>query len=225
MGKSCKSMAGWWFEADVMKSTEASLPAAVQTIEELEALYDAAVPTSLEKVVTHLTPLYRQWVAASRFVVVSTVGPEGTDASPRGDSGSVVHVADAQTLWLPDWRGNNRIDTLRNIVRDGRASLMFMVPGSNNVVRVNGKAILTVDSNILAHFDKGGKQPRTVVVISVVEVYFQCAKALMRSSLWSSNDHSAQVPTAGDFIKEFKAGFDGSAYDDEYPERAKGIMW
>jgi uncharacterized protein len=96
------------------------------------------VPTSLTKVAPGLTPLYRQWIEAARFCVLSTVGEDGTDGSPRGDDGPVVRVVDARTLWLPDWRGNNRIDSLRNIVRDGRVSLMFMVPGSANVVRVNG---------------------------------------------------------------------------------------
>ncbi len=198
---------------------------AIETIDELESLYDAAVPTSLEKVATHLTPLYRQWIEASRFVIVSTVGPEGTDASPRGDIETVVHIADDKTVWLPDWRGNNRIDTLRNIVRDGRVSLMFMVPGSNNVVRINGRGILTTDNKALAHFERNNKQPKTVAVISTEEVYFQCAKAMMRSTLWTSDDESSQVPTAGDFIKEFKAGFDGSTYDTDYPENAKAKMW
>ena len=195
----------------------------VTTLEELEDLYDTAVPTSLEKVAGHLTPLYRQWVEASRFVIVSTVGPEGTDASPRGDTGPVVYIADDKTLWLPDWRGNNRIDTLRNIVRDGRASLLFMVPGSNNVVRINGTATVTADANARGHFDKNGKQPRTVVVVSINEIYFQCAKALMRSALWTGE--SPAVPSAGDFIKEFKAGFDGKTYDREYPESAQSRMW
>ncbi|OED39872.1 pyridoxamine 5'-phosphate oxidase [Chromatiales bacterium (ex Bugula neritina AB1)] len=197
----------------------------IKSIEELERLYDAAVPTSLEKVAAQLTPLYRRWIEVSRFVVVSTVGPEGTDASPRGDIEPVVHIADAKTIWLPDWRGNNRIDTLRNIVRDGRISLMFMVPGCNNVVRINGRALLTADAETLAHFERKGKQPKTVTVISIDEIYFQCAKALMRSTLWSSDDESALVPSAGDFIKEFKAGFDGTAYDADYPESSKARMW
>ena len=197
----------------------------VNTIDELEALYDQAVPTSLEKVVDHLTPLYRQWIEASRFVILSTVGPEGTDASPRGDSGTVVTIHDRNTLLLPDWRGNNRIDSLRNIVRDGRVSLMFMVPGCENVVRVNGTAVLTTEPQVLAQFEKQQRLPKSVIAVALVEAYFQCAKALMRSSLWTSGDESDQVPTAGAFIKEFRDGFDGDTYDNDYSERARKIMW
>ena len=117
----------------------------IKDVTQLEALYGEAVPGSLTKVQPQLTPEYRRFVDASRFVVLTTVGPEGTDASPRGDVEPVVRIQDARTMWLPDWRGNNRMDSLRNIVRDGRVSLMFMVPGSNNVVRVNGTAELTAD--------------------------------------------------------------------------------
>lgn len=106
----------------------------------LDALYGAPGEASIVKVMDRLTPCYRDWIAASRFCVLTTVGPEGTDGSPRGDDGPVVLELDEKHLALPDWRGNERIDSLRNIVRDGRVSLMFMVPGSNNVVRVNGTA-------------------------------------------------------------------------------------
>jgi len=191
----------------------------------LEALYDDASPGSLDKVAGRVTPLYRRWIEASRFVMLSTVGPEGTDCSPRGDDGSVVRVADETTLMLPDWRGNNRIDSLRNIVRDGRVSLTFMVPGSVNVVRVNGTGVVTAEADALARFDKGGKTPRTVTVITVREVYFQCAKALMRSGLWNVGDESDELPTAGDFLREAKEGFDGESYDAGYPAYAKERMW
>ncbi|MFN3238046.1 MAG: pyridoxamine 5'-phosphate oxidase family protein, partial [Pseudomonadales bacterium] len=109
----------------------------INSIEELESIYDAAFQGALDKVQTTLTPLYQRWINQSRFTILTTVGPEGTDASPRGDIDCVVKIIDSRTLWLPDWRGNNRMDSLRNIVRDGRLSLLFMVPGSNNVVRVN----------------------------------------------------------------------------------------
>lgn len=132
----------------------------IESTEALEALYDAPVPAALTKVVHRMTPLYRQWIAASRFVVLSTVGPDGTDATPRGDDGPVVRVVDARTLWLPDWRGNNRLDSLRNILRDGRVSLMFMVPGSQNVVRVNGRAVVTADPDITGTFEQRSKHPR-----------------------------------------------------------------
>ena len=197
----------------------------VKTIAELEEIYGEPIPASITKVCARLTPNYRKWIEASRFLILSTVGPEGTDASPRGDDGPVVQIHDDRTLLLPDWRGNNRIDSLRNIVRDKRVSLMFMVPGSNNVVRVNGTAILTTDEETKQKFNKNGKLPRTVIVLTIQEVYFQCAKALMRSKLWTSDDESALVPTAGEFVKEQKSDFDAKGYDSGYAEYAKDRMW
>ena len=193
-------------------------------IAELEALYGAAVPASLTKVATRLTPAYRRWIEASRFCVLSTVGPEGTDGSPRGDDAPVVRIVDEKTLWLPDWRGNNRIDSLRNIVRDGRVSLMFMVPGSHNVVRLIGRAVLTADPAVTGTFEQRGRHPRTVIVITLGEVYFQCAKAVMRAGLWSRDD-AAGLPTAGDFLTEADSGFDGTTYDATYAEAAQDRMW
>lgn len=197
----------------------------IESIEQLEQLYDAAVPGSLEKVRSRISPLYERWISASRFLVLTTVGAAGTDASPRGDAGPVVEVLDDRTLLLPDWRGNNRLDSLRNIVEDGRVSLMFMVPGSDNVVRVNGTAVLSIDEQTTARFEHQGKHPRSVIVITVGEVYFQCAKALMRSRLWQAGDESREVPTAGQFIKELKADFDADGYDAGYAEYAKGRFW
>ena len=129
----------------------------IKSIKDLEAIYGDANPRSISKVVTSMTPHYRTWIDASRFVVISTVGPEGTDGSPRGNEGSVVEILDERTLLLPDWFGNNRIDTLRNIVRDERVSLMFMVHGSTSVVRVNGTGIVTTETDLLARFEKKGK--------------------------------------------------------------------
>ncbi|KFB08144.1 pyridoxamine 5'-phosphate oxidase family protein [Nitratireductor basaltis] len=197
----------------------------IADIAELEAHYGTISQPARDKVTPRLTPLYRQWIDASRFLILATVGPEGTDGSPRGDDGPVVRIADDQTLLLPDWRGNNRLDSLRNIVADGRVSLLFMVPGSNNVVRVNGTAIVTADEATRQGFERNGKTPATVTVVTIGEVYFQCAKAIMRSRLWSGEDMSAQLPTAGDFIKEMNATFDGEAYDRNYPEYAKPLTW
>lgn len=197
----------------------------IQSIEALEAIYGQAAPKSLEKVVDHLTPAYRRWIEASRFVVLSTVGPEGTDASPRGEDGPVVTVLDEKTLLLPDWFGNNRIDSLRNIVRDNRASLMFMVAGSKNVVRVNGTAVVTNDDALRERFEKRGKLPRTVVVLTIEEAYFQCAKAFMRAAIWGDGKPPEGLPTAGDFLKERDAAFDGASYDEGYEEYAKPRMW
>ncbi|WP_375172578.1 pyridoxamine 5'-phosphate oxidase family protein [Pseudooceanicola sp.] len=200
----------------------------MQTItdtDRLAEIYGAPVPRSIDKVVPRLTPAYDRWIRAARFVILSTVGPEGTDASPRGDIGPVVRIADPSTLLLPDWLGNNRIDSLRNIVRDPRVSLMFMVPGSTNVVRVNGRAVVSDDPALLAEFEHKGKRPRTVVVTTVEEAYFQCAKAIIRSDLWGEGDRSAEVPSAGDFVREVDAGFDGAAYDAGYRAYAEGRLW
>ncbi|MEM7721035.1 MAG: pyridoxamine 5'-phosphate oxidase family protein [Pseudomonadota bacterium] len=196
----------------------------IDTLDKLEALYDAPVTRSLTKVTPRITPLYREWIGACKFCVLSTVGAEGTDASPRGDDGPVIHIADDKTVWLPDWRGNNRIDSLRNIVRDPRVSLMFMIPGANNVIRLNGTAILTTDPQLTGTFEQAGKHPKLVIVITVGELYFQCAKALMRSRLWS-DDPRTKVPTAGQFVKEQDAGFDAETYDTGYAEYAKPRMW
>ena len=197
----------------------------LQDVSELETLYKPAVPASISKVMDHLTPEYRAWIAAARFCVLSTVGPEGTDATPRGDDGPVVEMADDRTLLLPDWAGNNRLDSLRNIIRDPRCSLMFLIPGNTNVVRVNGTGRVTADEDMRARFDKDGKRPRTVLEVSVGEVYFQCSKALMRARLWSG-EAAPGVPTAGDFIKAATGGAEGGAdYDLAYEARAKTQFW
>lgn len=173
-----------------------------------------------------MTPLYRKWIMASRLCVLSTVGPEGTDASPRGDDGPCVLELDPGTLALPDWRGNQRIDSLRNIVRDPRVSLMFFVPGSNNVVRLNGQARITADEALRARFDRNGKQPATVLVIAIDEIYSQCARALIRAKTWAGDDESAGLPTVGEMLAEATSGEEGgTAYDTEWPERAAQTMW
>ncbi|THD76342.1 pyridoxamine 5'-phosphate oxidase family protein [Thalassobius vesicularis] len=197
----------------------------VETIEALEALYGTPGAASVRKVVHRLTPLYRDWIMASRYCVVSTVGPEGVDGSPRGDDGPVVLELDEQTLALPDWRGNNRLDTLRNIVRDGRIALMFMVPGSNTVVRVNGQAKLTADDALRMRFEQQGKHPATVIVIRIEEIYSQCARATIRAGLWNRDD-SAGLPTMGQILAEASNGDEGGdTYDAEWAARAALTMW
>jgi uncharacterized protein len=197
----------------------------ISDIAALDALYGTPAEAALIKVARRLTPLYRQWIMASRFAILTTVGPEGTDGSPRGDEGPVVAELDPETLLLPDWRGNNRMDSLRNIVRDGRVSLMFMVPGSTTVVRVNGRAALTADPDLCARFDRDGTSPRTVIVIRIAEVYTQCARAILRAGLWTSGDESAGLPSPGEILAEQRAGFDGQAYDAAWPGRARASMW
>jgi len=198
----------------------------LEDVAALEAHYRSPKDTSLRKVADRLTPEYRAWIAASRFLVFTTVGPEGTDGTPRGDDGPVVAELDAKTLVLPDWNGNNRIDSLRNIVRDGRVSLMFMVPGSSNVVRVNGMARITADEGLRQRFARKASLPRTVAVIRIAEVYCQCSRALMRSGLWTRGDDSEGLPTPGQMLAAMTEGeVGGPDYDRAWPERAKASMW
>lgn len=198
----------------------------ITTLDDLHSHYGQPAEAATVKVTDHLTSAYRAWLDRSRFCVLTTVGPEGTDGSPRGDEGPVAIALDAFTLALPDWHGNNRIDSLRNIVRDGRVSLMFLIPGANNALRVNGTARLTADEEYLRRFERDGRQPRTVIVIRIAEVYSQCARALIRSALWTSGDQSHALPTVGDMLREITEGrIDGAAYDADWPGRAAQTMW
>lgn len=198
----------------------------VRDITALEALYGTPGAAATRKVARRMTPLYRRWIMASRLCVLSTVGPDGTDASPRGDDGPVVSELDPGTLALPDWRGNNRLDSLRNIVRDGRVSLMFLVPGSNNVVRVNGTAYLTADKDLRAKFAKKTRLPATVIVISIGEIYSQCARALLRAETWVSGDQSGGLPTIGEILAGMTDGEEGGAdYDRAWDARAAQTLW
>jgi PPOX class probable FMN-dependent enzyme len=154
----------------------------VDSLAALEAIYTAPLaPASTVKVAGAVTPDYAALIAASPFAVLATAGPEGLDCSPRGDRPGFVRVADPRTLILPDRRGNNRIDSLRNIVRDPRVALLFLIPGSGTTLRVNGRAVISADPDLLATFRVDGHAPRTAVVITVAEIYFQCARAIIRA--------------------------------------------
>jgi len=197
----------------------------ITTMHDLEALYGKPSTAAIRKVSPQITPLYRRWVMASRFCVPTSVGPEGTDGSPRGEDGPVVLELDPQTLAMPDWRGNNRLDSLRNIVSDGRVSLMFMVPGSTTIVRVNGRAVLTADADLRARFERGGRLPATVIVITLKEIYAQCARALVRAGLWQRDD-SAVVPTMGDILSEMTNGTEGGkSFDAKYASLETDALW
>jgi len=198
----------------------------IETIKALEALYGTPGVAAMRKVVNHLTPLYRKWIMQSNLCVLSSVGAEGTDGSPRGDAGPVVLELNAKRLALPDWRGNQRLDSLRNIVEDGRVSCMFIVPGSNNVVRVNGTAWLTDDPDLRARFEKSGRQPATVIIIDIIEIYSQCARALMRAKTWEVKDQSQGLPTVGELLSEATQGVEGGAsYDATWAPRAAKTLW
>lgn len=192
----------------------------IGTIEELEAVYGEAVPRSLVKEIDYISDHYRAFIEAAPFAVLATVGPEGTDCTPRGDPAGFVRVADSRTVMMPDRRGNNRIDSLRNIVRDPRISLLFLIPGVNETMRINGHAVISTDPDLIASFEMQGKLPRSVIVATVERIYFQCAKALVRSKLWSQEaqiDRSA-LPTTGAMLKALDQGeFDAESYDAGYP--------
>ena len=199
----------------------------VTSVEQLKALYGDCSEASIIKVTPCLTAEYRAMIEASPFVALATAGPEGLDCSPRGDAGKVIHVEDECTLMLPDWRGNNRIDSLANIVRDPRVALMFLIPGSNTAMRLNGKAVVTVDPSVTSRFTMDGRHPRSVVVITVEEVYSQCARAILRADLWNPDKFRdpKTLPTVGDMLAGIRAGFDGKSSDQEWPGRAKVTMW
>ncbi|MBO9709751.1 MAG: pyridoxamine 5'-phosphate oxidase family protein [Caulobacter sp.] len=201
----------------------------VDSLEALEALYrPAPVAASTVKVADRLIPEYRALVEASPFLALATVGPEGLDCSPRGDQPGFVRVADERTLILPDRRGNNRIDSLRNVVRDPRVALMFLIPGSGTTFRVNGRAVISADPDLLESFAVDGKAPRTCLVVTVVEAYFQCARAIVRSGLWKPENQvdPASLPTPGAMLAAMTAGaVGGKPYDDAWPERAAATLW
>ena len=201
----------------------------IDTIAALEALYTPApVAASLVKVTDHITPHYRRLIEASPFVALATSGPEGLDCSPRGDRPGFVRVADARTLMIPDRRGNNRIDSLRNIINDPRVALLFLLPGSGTTFRVNGTATLSAEPALLESFTVDGHRPRSVIVVSVEAAYFQCARAIVRSGLWDPARHvvAAELPTPGEILAALSDDtVGGRRYDEEWPTRAAKTMW
>ncbi|HVK42826.1 MAG TPA: pyridoxamine 5'-phosphate oxidase family protein [Phenylobacterium sp.] len=200
----------------------------ITTIAELEALYGQPGETSTVKEADWITPQYRALMDASPFVALATAGPEGLDCSPRGDAGQAVRIVDDRTVMMPDRRGNNRCDSLRNIVRDPRVALLFLIPGSGTTLRLYGKAQLSIEPDLLASFAVKGQAPRSVIVIAVERVYFQCARAIVRSELWNPERHvdPATLPTPGDILATMsEARVGGRAYDEEWPERAAKTMW
>lgn len=194
---------------------------------ELEAIYGKPVEAATVKEVNWITPHYRAYIEASPYVALATSGPEGLDCSPRGDRPGFVRVHDEKTLMLPDRRGNNRIDSLRNIVRDPRVALLFMIPGMGNTLRVNGRAHLSVEPALLDSFAVEEKAPRSVTVIEVDTAYFQCARALVRSDLWNPAHHvdAKSLPSAGQILAALSQDrVGGEKYDREWPGRAAATM-
>ena len=201
---------------------------AITNVEALEAIYGEPVKQALVKEIDHISDHYRTFIERSPFMVLSSVAEEGLDCSPRGDPPGFVRVIDEKTVIIPDRRGNNRIDTLRNIVRDPRVSLLFLVPGVGETLRINGRARISVDPDLCISFDMNGKTPRSVIIVTADRVYFQCQKALARSRLWDPDMHieRKELPTAGDILQALNTDqFDGNTYDKNYPERLKNTIY
>jgi len=200
----------------------------IDSIEALEALYGKPGEASIVKEVDWLVPEYCAFIAASPFVALATSGPEGLDCSPRGDGAGFVRIQDGKTLLLPDRRGNNRVDSLRNIVLDPRVALLFLIPGSGTTLRVNGRARLSIDPALLESFAVEEKAPRSVAVITVDSVYFQCSRAILRSDLWNPERHvdPASLPSAGQMLAALSQNrTGGEEYDRSWAGRAQQTLW
>ncbi|WP_082610047.1 pyridoxamine 5'-phosphate oxidase family protein [Bosea sp. Root381] len=206
----------------------------ITSLDQLAALYPNPIaPASIAKEIDHLDANYAALIAASPFFVLATNGPEGLDCSPRGDLPGFVTVQDAKTLLIPDRRGNNRLDSLKNILSDPRVGMLFIVPGYGETLRVNGVATLSSDPELCGRFEMTGKLPACVIVVTVESVYFQCSRAVVRADLWNPTRHVArgELPSAGQILKDITsrdaavATFDGEAYDKALPERIKATLY
>jgi PPOX class probable FMN-dependent enzyme len=200
----------------------------ITTIEQLAAIYGAPPETSLAKETDHITPEYARYIEASPFAILGTAGPGGLDCSPRGDKPGFVRIADPRTLMLPDRRGNNRVDSLRNIIADPRVALLFLVPGLGVTLRVNGIARISVEPSLLDSFVMEGKPPRSVMVMAVQSVYFQCARAVIRSDLWNPETHvdPKALPSVGQILAAITdARVGGAEYDKAWQQHAKETLW
>ena len=200
----------------------------ITTLEELDAMYGEPVGAAVTKEIDYISDHYKMFIDKAPFVVLATVGPEGLDCSPRGDPAGFVRVRDKKTVLIPDRRGNNRVDALRNLVRDPRISLLFMIPGIDSTLRINGRAEIVVDAELNACFAMHGKLPRCVLVVTADRVYTQCPKALVRSRLWSPDARIArsELPSAGEMIAALSKGaIDGAEYDRAYPQRLKETIY
>ncbi len=194
----------------------------------LEAIYGESPDGALKKEIDHISEHYRAFIEAAPFVVVATVGPEGLDCSPRGDPPGFVRVVDRHTVMIPDRRGNNRVDSLNNLVRDPRISLLFLIPGVGETIRINGTAQISVDPDLCASFAMQGKNPSSVIVVTVGSIYYQCPKALVRSKLWDPESivPRDRLPTTGTILNAITKGeIDGDEYDRAYPQRIKDTIY
>lgn len=200
----------------------------IASVAELESLYGPPSQRALDKELEELSPHYQAFIEKSPFVVLATVGPEGMDCSPRGDPAGFVRIVDSKTLMLPDRKGNNRMDSLRNIVRQRRLSLLFLIPGVGETLRINGHADIVVNAELNESFAMQGKPARSVIVVTIDRVYFQCQKALARSRLWQADAQieRSELPSTGAMLQAVsKVPFDGAEYDSGYAEHMKKTIY
>jgi PPOX class probable FMN-dependent enzyme len=200
----------------------------VTTLAELEPHYGPVNDASLRKEIDHIHPVYAALIEAAPFAMLATAGAGGLDASPRGDLGGVVDIVDARTLVLPDRRGNNRIDSLRNILENPAVALLFLIPGLGETLRVNGRAEISVDPDLLDRYAMDGNKPRSVLIVHVETVFFQCSRALIRSQLWNPERHvpRSALPSTGAILEAVsEAAIDGADYDRELPGRLKTTLY
>jgi uncharacterized protein len=201
----------------------------VSTIDALEALYpEKPYPPAVVKEIDRVNAHYRKFIEAAPFLALATSGPDGLDCSPRGDAPGFVRVQDEKTLLIPDRRGNNRIDSMRNILTSPRVALLFLIPGVGETIRVIGRASISTDPALTETFVVNGKAPRCVIIVAVERVFFQCSKAIIRSRLWDPSLHADRksLPTTGTILADISGGKVGGAeYDRGQPERIKATIY
>ena len=200
----------------------------ITTMAQLEAIYGERAPAAVIKEIDHINGSYRKLIEAAPFVAVATSGPEGLDCSPKGDARGFVRILDDKTLAIPDRPGNNRLDGFRNIVCDPRIALLFLIPGVGETLRVNGRASISIDPELMRSFAVNGKLPRCVLIVHVETVYFHCSKAIVRSKLWDAETkiERKSLPSTGAIVAELSQGkFDGEKYDREAPEKIKAMLY
>ena len=201
------------------------------SIEQLEAVYGRAVPAAMTKEIDHISIHYAQFINKAPFVVLATSGPGGLDCSPRGDPPGFVRIQDEKTLLIPDRRGNNRIDTLKNLIENPEISLLFLIPGIGETLRVNSCAKIMISPELIESFRMQDKLPRSIVQVNVRSVYFQCQKALVRSGLWRAETQipRSDLPSTGTMLEHLaKANhqeFNGKSYDSGYSEHMKKTIY
>jgi len=204
----------------------------INSIVELEATYGGpAVAGAQWKEIDHINDHYRQFIEKSPFLVLATQGHKGLDCSPRGDPAGFVRVLNEHCIQIPDRRGNNRLDSLRNIVINPEVGLIFLIPNIGETIRVSGKAEILIDQDLCETFAINGKPASSVISVKVDKAYFQCQKALVRSKLWDSAQHveRSELPSTGVMVKEFAAmqdiDFDADSYDQSYPEHMNKTIY